>query len=532
MPSSSKKLKYTFTIRIHKDVTKYTDIIKPEILSSPEWGQYTKTNIDSKYGTGKIFLSPAQPNTPEWKGLLATLSKNVAQASDNVYSKALIIFRLKNSHTHRFASISIGYGDSIIDRKTVVNDFGKVVAAKTIKDDKMRAVDTTEITDVILQSSRQIVGAKINGTRSILGSRSEFPRSIRGTIKNGSTEIELVGNNDSLKVTRLMSLDEIAGDLDFYVEAYENKNLPQAEWSTRFSEVKDTTLKNTLFLEFANSVLAGNDFAIAWPYLTEDADYKITGIQKNDEIIQGDLATAYKDAIGKKAYTSKQLVDKFHRDSLIKVNVNQVLMSVKIVKSLIGDLVFQNERYLLFNGTWFLVSSNFFKDIKDEFDNVVISCLPFIPTKNGESEENYNGMLNISLNRNNFPCREIHPDLFRDPTFARSGVEPADLVTENLEFIYIKKGTSSANLSHLFLQGQVAASLISANIDMRKFVAKKGFGSHWLNDTTRKNDIKIVFGIIKKNHDLPFFSMISFVEVIRNIKNMDFQVQLAWIDGQ
>ncbi|WP_080485459.1 TIGR04141 family sporadically distributed protein [Oenococcus oeni] len=71
--------------------------------------------------------------------------------------------------------------------------------------------------------------------------------------------------------------------------------------------------------------------------------------------------------------------------------------------------------------------------------------------------------------------------------------------------MYIKKGDSSANLSHLFLQGQVAATLISDDMKMRSFIAGHSFGKQWLNSSTRKEDMTIVFGVIRKKHDLPFF---------------------------
>lgn len=120
----------------------------------------------------------------------------------------------------KYVSIAIGYGDSMIDKTTVVNDFGKVIAAKHIDSRNMNAVDTTEIIDIILQSSRQIVGTQQNGMRSILGSRLEFPRSIRGIMVHGQTEIDLIGNNDTLKATRLMTLNELVPDLEFYVSSY------------------------------------------------------------------------------------------------------------------------------------------------------------------------------------------------------------------------------------------------------------------------------------------------------------------------
>ncbi|SYW05532.1 hypothetical protein OENI_60020 [Oenococcus oeni] len=387
MIQGSRPIKQSFTIRLHKNIEKFEDVIKPDLLDSDDWGDYTKVDIDQQYGLGKIYLSPSISNTPNWKYLLLELSDQKAVASNNSYSKALIVFKLTNFKKPKYVSIAIGYGDSMIDKTTVVNDFGKVIAAKRIDSRNMNAVDTTEITDIILQSSRQIVGTQQNGMRSILGSRSEFPRSIRGTMVHGQTEIDLIGNNDTLKATRLMTLNELVPDLEFYVSSYENKNIKQASWANRFLEIKPKDVKNQLTEKFAHNILNGDDFAIVWPYITDVGEYRITGINQKDKTIIGDLSAPYLSAIKISKLGSKQLVSKFTRDRLINTESGQ---SVSIFQALIGDLIDSGKRYLLFNGLWFQIADNFYKEIQSEFRAVNNSSLPFISNKKGNSEDDYN----------------------------------------------------------------------------------------------------------------------------------------------
>ena len=522
--------KQTFTIRLHKDISKYDDVIKTDLLNSNDWKDYTKTSIAKKYGNGKIYLSPAIKNTPNWKNLLSTLSNKRAKVSENLSSKALIVFKLTSSKETKFVSISIGYGDSMIDRRTVVNDFGKVIASKLIKDKDLMSIDTTEITDIILQSSRQIIGTKRNSIHSVLGTRSEFPRRIQGSVKNGETEINIVGHNDSLKVAKLMKLEQIASDLEFYVSIYENDKLREANWAKRFTEITAKTVKDQLTYEFASSILKQADFAIAWPYVTEEAEYKITGIYKNNENISEDLSITYLNCIKKRKIDPDKLIAKFKTDYLINIDSNGREQKVHIMKALIGDVVFKKKRYLLFNGSWFLIAQDFYDEIMDEFVNVTESSLPFIKHKKGNYETTYNDSLVKSWNENKIECKELHLSSYTNSAFARGGIEPADLVTKQKDFIYIKKGDSSANLSHLFLQGEVSAQLISEDSNLRKSIADSCFGENWLNEKTPKESMTIVFGIIRNTHILPFFSMISFVEVVRSIRNMNFNVQIAWID--
>ncbi|CAK1242851.1 DUF6119 family protein [Fructobacillus fructosus] len=539
--SFSKKSNYGFTIRLHKNINDYEDVIKSKIISSEDWQYYQKSDINSSYGLGKVFLSNQINNRPAWAGILESLSVKKLTIEENTYTKALIVFKLTNFKEPQFVSISIGYGDSLIDQKTVINDFGKVIAAKLIKNKNLTSVDTTQITDVILQSTRQIIGTKTNGIRSILSNRSEFPRKIQGFVKNQQTEFNVTGHNEVLKVTKKMTLNELSDDLEFYVKIYFDKRLEEASWSQRFTEITSKEFKNQLTEQLADSILNNsNDFAIAWPYQTEDSNYKIHGIN-NPEVITDSLSKHYLTYITqKKKLGPKQLATKLYRDRLIKIDKNNEEEQTSIMKSLISDIVFEDKRYLLFNGNWYQLSETFYKQILDEFSNVTHSELPFIPHIFGQNETKYNESLTQSFNKqalkeNNskLESKELHLSNYSNKSFARGTVEPADLVTRKKDFIFIKKGDSSANLSHLFLQGAVSAQLISEDNNFRSTIANKTFGSDWLNETTKKEDITIIFGIIRDEHlALPFFSMISFVEVVQQIKNMSFNVEVAWIGSQ
>lgn len=50
MMDSEKISKQIFTMRLHKGINKYDDVIKPDLLNSNEWKDYTKTSIAKKYG--------------------------------------------------------------------------------------------------------------------------------------------------------------------------------------------------------------------------------------------------------------------------------------------------------------------------------------------------------------------------------------------------------------------------------------------------------------------------------------------------
>ncbi|MBD7969562.1 DUF6119 family protein [Paenibacillus gallinarum] len=52
-------------------------------------------------------------------------------------------------------------------------------------------------------------------------------------------------------------------------------------------------------------------------------------------------------------------------------------------------------------------------------------------------------------------------------------IEVCDLFSKNKHFVYVKKGTRSATLSHLFAQGSVSMTLLKDSTEYRSYVIRQ-----------------------------------------------------------
>ncbi|KRL32657.1 hypothetical protein FD20_GL002501 [Liquorilactobacillus uvarum DSM 19971] len=130
---------------------------------------------------------------------------------------------------------------------------------------------------------------------------------------------------------------------------------------------------------------------------------------------------------------------------------------------------------------------------------------------------------------------------YQPQEYGYSKVEPCDILTNKNQFIHVKKGESSSKLSHLFLQGLVSAKILAQ--DRQNFIEhinskiteqnKKFF----LSAKDKNEKFEIIFGIINKrkinNQDLlPFFSMITLIQVVDELNVMGFNYSLMMINRE
>ncbi|GEO58774.1 DUF6119 family protein [Companilactobacillus bobalius] len=534
-----KKRKYDVSIRLHKkNVTKYENVLKDEYKKDGSEGDKIKIySLSSKgMGHGKAFALLRQKSTPKWKGLFENMIGKRDEIPDNFYSKAVIVMKImsKNGDNY-FMSISFGYGDSLLNSDTIINDFGKNIAAKKISNRMIDSVSTMQITDAIVQSNKQIVGNSSEGINDLISGDSEFPSSVSGVFRNGAVETKIEGLGNLLKAKRMMKPNEIAEDLKYYLDAYLTDD-KVSEWISRLSKVTNKNEIERLNYSMVQSIEKGEEFGIAYPYFVEVSDMDVSGLSKKIDSMDASLVEKLRLYINSRKHTAKTVLSRIKTISKVTVTVseNGEKRSERLFKCIFLELIELKKRYILFNGEWFEVSNTFYTDMKNVLDSVKRSNLCLPESRNNENETEYNSRATNKLGN---AC-ELHLTGYRNRYIGKGSVEPADIVTSDRKFLYVKFGKSSSTLSHLFMQSIVPAQLMSQNVDdkfrekIEKELIEKNsqiFKTGFLSKNIPNNKITIVFVIIRNKQELPFFSMISFSRTINELRSMGFKVELAWV---
>ena len=259
-----------------------------------------------------------------------------------------------------------------------------------------------------------------------------------------------------------------------------------------------------------------------------------TGNREREFSIEID-SNAYFSKIGGKNESSSTFISSLKRNKLVAKyrDTDEERIVGSLYSSLIFEIDYNREKYILCYGSWYKINKKFFNTIKTEINNIVDTMLPIVLlASNGQSEGDFNKAFSAS-----------HPDyyildkeMYHGDSYGRSSVEVADIVTKDKKLIHVKKGGSSSKLSHLFSQGVVSATILAQDIKMKEFINKK-CGCKILNLSETNNEFEIVFAILDKrvtgkvkNSDiLPFFSMVNLFNAIQQLKSMGFKYSILKI---
>ena len=200
-----------------------------------------------------------------------------------------------------------------------------------------------------------------------------------------------------------------------------------------------------------------------------------------------------------------------------------------------AEVHLENESYILNNAKWYSISTDFEKELdlldEDIRNNSEIYSLVGLPACTCDKEEDYNNECALSPDF----------DLWDQQLVDR--IEVCDLWSKRKEFIHVKKYSSSAVLSHLFLQGLVSATRLCQSKNFRQKVEQKGMKENLFTsgkmfasvDTFHAKDYSVKFAIISKDVQkfrLPRFSLISYRQTKRNIEDMGYSVGIIKIQKE
>lgn len=156
----------------------------------------------------------------------------------------------------------------------------------------------------------------------------------------------------------------------------------------------------------------------------------------------------------------------------------------------------------------------------------------------GETEEDYYARISQQPSLLGMDSKLVRPSR------AHSSVEFCDLLSTERHLIHVKDKNSSSRLSHLFNQGTVSARLLVTDAQFRDRVraaireAENHTGKQGYQELIPASDeqmkpgqFTVVYAVLTTSQRLrlPFFSLITFRQAVRELRAMGFETAFAWI---
>lgn len=426
--------------------------------------------------------------------------------------------------------LSFGTGFHLIRGEMIERDFGLRVTLNAVEPDKLRSLDKASYDDNPLSSRTQ---STLNSDIFDLqvDSESDLVYAVTGACKYPLLGNQITGR-DSLTLMVETSLTGIVNILKKSFELFQQK-LPVAyAWIDNVARVRDEETILILDMLLDDLIQEGSSERV-WLGEPEIVDWE-TNAGYSFDMYKSSPRHQTLDIKDLGEYIAKKELP-LNMESLKKINIhinNSNYVSIKswsAYRCLYAEVVDKNERYILRNGSWFKVESNFIEQIDSHLSKIeLIENLlpPYSFANEGEYNKNIcDSDFNLHLmDKNNVKTGGPHDK-----------IEFCDVIIGSTIFVHVKYYRSSATLSHLFSQGTVAAETFAKDEEFRNKLNEKLPKHIALLDTSLRPDTgeyKVVYAIATEKNlplELPFFSKVTLKNAFLQLSALGYRVAISRI---
>jgi uncharacterized protein (TIGR04141 family) len=500
----------------------------------------------------KLFVANPEIKSPPWVEPLEKGFGTLSEIPDSVSNSAILILGVPSNGVERHFAATFGFGRYLLRPGSVERNYGLRVALNAIYPshsrrsdfNRLRSVDSKTVASNTARTRRQFdryadfESFDVDTERDFLGGLTGVP------LDEKQWGPRITGA-DSLNLTRSIEfhkLGEICLELD-----KKSKSVPsQFSWVEKIFAVRDSALAERL-KEHIHGLITDEELEgleLAPPALVEWGDiasFAFSFASSEEDRFAEPSLEVYVNALRQKkkldALTLPQLTSG-HRLLAFDADGAEV-GNWSVFRSLSAEIEYSGKNYVLSEGEFFEVTSDYLAELNRHIDNVdeFPTNLPaYDPAgKKGYDEGDYNEY--VASTSSNY--------LLLDRETVRLGsrttpIEICDILTSGRALIHVKRKLNSSSLSHLFAQGLVSADLLLTSDEFRTEArekisalepAQRRFSRLFpQNRGITASEFTVVYGIVARWENrslaeaLPFFSKVNLRRYIRDIKRMGYKV--------
>lgn len=499
---------------------------------------------------GVLYIRRPQSQTaPDWIEFVAGGMDDAAKL-DKLKNKSVSALLVTVAKDRQFA-LAFGHGRHLLDQACVEQRFGIKVALNSISPEKIASLDKQTFEAMPRISRTQAIRTTSVSDYGINAEQDLLKALVGLTKKEYADKLgDVIAGMDSLKTTVGIEISELQKLLEValaraaskdYLNKSKDGTASAFAWVDNLQAVSDKSVLDQLDSELWK-LFEKDDFSAMWLAIPEILDWMdVTGFAySRKQLAETDsLFTKLEIQDLKSSLRTGAVVGTLKHTSIFMVTASGTPpQSFASYKCLYAEVTHSTVTYILNAGSWYRVEENFQKSVQDFFINLPRLALasPFMEYDH-KGEGPYNEAVaavapnNIAmLDRDLIAFGGKHSKIETCDLFS-----PATATDPKGKFFHVKRGRSSANLSHLFAQGLVSSSLLVREpvfvVEVNKQLTGKGFGS--LPAKVDGKDHEVVFAIIDgsstKPIDIPFFSKVNLQQCCGNIRAYGFDVKLLHI---
>lgn len=485
-------------------------------------------SLDLGEGEARLYVKREAPrDPPEWSKLFTSLPEVPGDTFGSSRSVgAVLIYSIGRTFL-----LSFGHGFHLINEEAVERDFGLRVTLNSVESGKLRSLDKASYDHNPLnyrtQSSRESDIFDLD-----MNAETEMLYAVTGTSKEpllGST----ITGRDALTIVTEVDAKSLHRVLRKALERYSAKLPAEFEWVDNISRVRDPDELEILDLllndELANpspqNLWLGEPEIVDWEGQLGYSFDQRHNTPRHVVLELGDLRQYLSDR------GQDMTVDVLKTQS---IHVNDAeFRSTKCwpaYRCIYAEVSSGDDVFILRNATWYRVRDSFVDKVDAMLASVPMSPITF-PAYAHDREDDYNESV-VALDSSFHLMDKLNTQIGGP----HDKIEFCDLIKDNHALIHVKYYRSSATLSHLFAQANVAAETFVRDEEFRVRLNPKLPTASQLRDPRSRpsaSSYRIVYAIATSKTlpaELPFFSKVTLRNAVATLTALNFHVELARID--
>lgn len=440
--------------------------------------------------------------------------------------------------------VTFGLGRNLINTDCIQEKFGMRVVLNSIAAETVRSVDINVLESVPKQDKIQLSkDSRIDLFN--LDPERDLVRALTGLTKEEYKNIlgERVTGADPLRIAVDITINQLPARLEeIYRLSMRDYYRSKFGFIDKISPIKDNDIRNVLNGTLIQ-LLEDRQLNLVWLSIPElvdwaEIDYIRYFPKKGNSYCDLDINTLLDDVYQDDIIS----IEKLKGRKVYAYNTQDIqIYNWNVYRCLCADLEHDGKQYILSNGQWYLIATDFAQEINDYYNSAEIANFQLENSKSNEKEGDYN--LRVTENEDNYLLMDKR---LVQPANGLTSIEFCDIYTVNKELIHVKRHTSSATLSHLFNQGYVSAELLIRSKFRERLNEKikeierddehkdlSAWKVEQRDQDFNRGDYTIVFAIISEGEgdrpSIPFFSKVAFRQVSRRLIDLGYHVSLMKI---
>lgn len=472
----------------------------------------------------QLFIKRPAARFPSWANFFEPYVKPQEFGENSSASAVLLVPVFK-----RWMALTFGQGRYVLSQDALEDRFGLRVALNCIDEKRIKSIDKQTF-DAIASHTLEQASQEANAGEFGFDVERDILRAVQGTPKHEDFGKRLAGM-EALSAHVQIELNELVQLLEryhqkFFDESY-RQNFP---WVDQIREVVDASLEAEL-TGIVVELIRKREFHRCWLAVPDILDWtNVSGFRFG----QGDRKPELYDL------HLQRFVDNLRQPQDLSANRlknqfvycmgenDEVLRKWRVFKCLYCELDHQGQSYVLNGGKWYVVQSDFVKQVDDSFQKVpryASALMDYDHPNEGE----YNKAL-VASDKNQLCLMDTNL------TYLGGAVEFCDIFSKKKELLHIKRYGGSKTLSHLFYQAVVSAELFKTEPEYRKLIREKlpiAFRNFGEGAEPKFEEFHVIFGIISQSDKplyLPFFSRVGIRHAVRRLRAFGYKVSVAKIN--